>query len=276
KPHEMALSPDRKQAYITLYGVDRWTETNSGGNSIAIIDLGARKKIGEISLGDYHRPHGIEFAKSGNLYVTTDYPPTLLVINPGTKKILHHFETGQLLPHMVAVMEGEKKAYTANSGSESVTMIPLDGKGQRKHIRVGGVPMGVALSADNRKLYVANRTGDAVVVIDTAKDEVAARINIPGQPVRVHLTPDNRQMLVTLIDAGDVALVDTGTMKVLQRFHAGVNAEGLGMDRDGKFGYVSAQGDNQVIKFSLKDWKQVLTIKTATRPDPIVVLEAEK
>jgi YVTN family beta-propeller protein len=274
KPHEMALSSDRKLAFITLYGVDRWTETNSGGNSIAIIDLPARKKVGEIELGEYHRPHGIELGRSGKLHVTTDYPPTLLVVDPTSRKILQRHEIGQLLPHMVAVMEGEQKAYTANSGSESVTMLRLDEKGGRKHIRVGGVPMGLALAADNRRLFVANRTGDAVVVVDTAKDEVTARINIPGHPARVRLTPDNRHLLVTLIDAGDFAVVDTSTLKVIHRAHAGANAEGLGMDRDGRFAYVSAQGDNQVIKFSLADWKQLLTIQTATRPDPIAVLEA--
>ena len=39
KPHEVVLSADQKLAYVTNYGIDRWTETVEGGRSIAIVDL---------------------------------------------------------------------------------------------------------------------------------------------------------------------------------------------------------------------------------------------
>ena len=46
----------------------------------------------------------------------------------------------------------------------------------------------------------------------------------------------------------------------------------LGACRAGRFGYVSAQGDNKVVKFSLREWKPVLEIETGTRPDPLAIL----
>src|SRR5262247_448554 len=48
KPHEMALSADRRLAYITNYGVNTYTQQEEGGNTISIVDLAGRKKIGEI------------------------------------------------------------------------------------------------------------------------------------------------------------------------------------------------------------------------------------
>lgn len=272
KPHEFALTPDRKLAYVTNYGVDRYTETTPGGNMISIVDLERREKVGEIDLGKFHRPHGIEMSESGRLYVTCDFPASLVVVDPRAKKVVEHYDVGQSLPHMVAVTHDEKKAYTANSGSGTVTAVRLGDPKPVAQIEIGGVPMGLALSPDGARLYAANRTGDAVAVIDTKSDRLLSKIEIPGNPVRLLFTPDGKHLLVSLIEAGDVAVVDTTALRVIHRFHAGANVEGMTTDAAGRFGYVSAQGDNKVVKFSLQDWKPVLEIPTEARPDPLAVL----
>ncbi len=272
RPHELALSADRRLAYVTQYGVNSYTQQEKGGNSISIVDLAQREKVGEIDLGEYHRPHGIEMSRAGLLYVTTDFPASLLVIDPRTRRVVRRYDVGQSLPHMVTLSRDEKKAYTANSGSGTVSAIPLDGNGTIKHIPVGGVPMGFALSRDGRRLYTATRTNNTVSVIDTVKDQVQTKIDMPGQPVRAGLTPDGRHLIISLIESGEAAIVETSSHRVVHRFRTGANSEGIGLDAVGKFCYVSAQGDNKVVKFSLKDWRPVLEIKTAARPDPIVIL----
>ena len=82
KPHEFALSHDRKLAYVTNYGVDNWAGEERGGNSISIVDLEKRQTIGEITLGEFNRPHGIEMGRSTRLYVTCDFPPSVLIVDP--------------------------------------------------------------------------------------------------------------------------------------------------------------------------------------------------
>jgi len=273
KPHEMALSSDGRLAYITNYGVNSYTQQEEGGNSITILDLVKREKLGEIELGKFHRPHGIELGRSGRLYVTCDFPPTLLVIDPAKRAILREYPVGQALPHMVMIMRDEKKAYTANSGSGTVTAIDLGAGKVIKHIDIGGVPMGMAMSKDERRLYAANRTGNRVAIIDTGREEVSGWIEIPGQPVRAGLTPDGRRLIVTLIESGEAVIIDTSSRSVVHRIRTGANSEGIGIDPAGKFGYVSAQGENKVVKFSLEDWRPLLEIKTAARPDPIAIIK---
>jgi YVTN family beta-propeller protein len=273
KPHEMALSADRRLAYITNYGVNSYTQQEEGGNSISILDLVRREKVGEIELGKFHRPHGIGLGRSGRLYVTCDFPPSLLVIDPAKRSVLRENSVGQALPHMVMITRDEKKAYTANSGSGTVTAIDLVTGKVIKHIDIGGVPMGMAMSKDERRLYAANRTGNRVAIIDTGRDEVSGWIEIPGQPVRAGLTPDGRRLIVTLIESGEAVIVDTSSRTVVHRIRTGANSEGIGIDPSGQFGYVSAQGENKVIKFSLKDWRPLLEIKTAARPDPIAIIK---
>jgi YVTN family beta-propeller protein len=276
KPHELAVSADGRFAYVTNYGVNSYTQAEQGGNTISIIDLVKREKVGDIDLGRFRRPHGIELGRSGRLYVTCDFPASLLVVDPIKRAVVRDIAINQALPHMVALTRDERRAYTANAGAGTVSVVSLaDGK-VVKNIEIGGVPMGFALSRDEKLLYATNRAGQAVVVIDTGRDEVVAKIGIAGQPARAALTPGGKHLLVSLIEAGELAVVDTASRREVRRLRAGRAAEGIGMDEAGEFGYVSAQGEDKVVKFSLKDWRPVLEIKTATRPDPIHILKAPR
>jgi YVTN family beta-propeller protein len=278
KPHEMVPSSDGKHLYITNYGVDRFSDVATGANTITVLNLPSLKREVSIDLGRYHRPHGIERGHSGRLYVTTDFPPAILVIDPQNhsgSKVLGTIDLDQTLPHMLALSADERKLYVANAGSASVAVLLLGAQGERlgsSAVAVGGVPTGLALSPDERSLYVATRDGNEVVVIDTPSARVRARVSLPGQPARVRLTPAGSFLVTSLIEAGDVAIVDTTSLKVVHRFAVGAHAEGLTLDAIGGFGYVSVQGENKVVKFSLLDWKPVLEIKTGAAPDPILIV----
>jgi len=278
KPHEMIPSSDGKHLYITNYGVDSFSDVAAGGNAISVINLTTLKKEPPIDLGRYHRPHGIERGHSGRLYVTTDFPPAVLVLDPGAQratKILAAIELDQSLPHMLDLTADERRIFVANAGSGSVTVLQIGAQGERQAattVKVGGVPMGLALSPDEKSLYAATRDGNQVAVIDTATSRVRATLPLPGQPARVRLTPSGGFLVASLIEAGDVAIIDTRALKVVHRFTVGAHAEGLTLDPLGGFGYVSVQGENKVVKFSLVDWKPVLEIKTAAAPDPVLIL----
>jgi YVTN family beta-propeller protein len=272
KPHEIVVSADGRFAYLSNYGVDRYTETSPGENTITIVDLAAREPAGAIELGKFRRPHGMRLGLTGMLYVTCDYPPSVVVVDPVARQVAGSIAVGQELPHMIEVTPDERKAYTGNSGSGTVTAIDLGSRGILRHIEIGGVPMGMAMSADGRRLYACNRTGDSVAVIDTEKDTRIATISIPGHPARALALPDGRHLLVSLIDAGEVAVVAIPEHKVVSRFRAGAYCEGLAVDGTGRFGYISAQGEDKVIKFALGSWTRLLEIPTRSRPDPIVVL----
>jgi YVTN family beta-propeller protein len=278
KPHEMVASSDGKRLYITNYGVDRFTDVATGAHAISIVNLASLKKEATIELGRYHRPHGIERGRSGRLYVTTDFPPAVLVIDPEARtgpKILAAIELDQLLPHMLALTADERHVYVANSGSGSVTVLQVGAQGERQavtSVKVGGVPMGLALSPDEKTLYVATRDGNQIAVIDTTSRRVRATVPLPGQPARVRLTPSGGYLIASLIEAGEVAVLDAKALTLVHRFPVGAHAEGLTLDPIGGFGFVSVQGENKVVKFSLVDWKPVLEIKTAAAPDPVLIV----
>lgn len=275
RPHELALSRDRKLAYATLYGIDLYTETVEGGRSIAVVDVAGRTKRGEIDLGKYRRPHGIEIGhKTDLLYVTCDHPAALLVIDPMKSKVVAGIELSKAnsLCHMVAVAADEQTAFVANCGTADISVIDLDSRREVQRIDVGGIPMGMALTVDGRTLFATTRTANSLAVIDVASRKVKRVIEIVGQPVRAHATPDGNWVLTTLIDSGELAVVDAQTWMLQRRIPIGRRVEGLTVDPEGRFAYASAQADDKIARVSLTDWKVVAEISAGPRPDPIVVL----
>ena len=89
-PHEMVFSADGRYLYTTDNGTMKIEQAGTGGNTVSIIDVKARRKVGEIPLGEYRRRfHGIDFDKStGMLAVTTELPDQLLLIDPAKRTIV--------------------------------------------------------------------------------------------------------------------------------------------------------------------------------------------
>jgi DNA-binding beta-propeller fold protein YncE len=270
-PHELVLAADERFAYITNYGVASYTAMEPGGNSISIVDLEKRAAVGEIALGDYHRPHGIERGASGRLYVTVDFPPALLVIDPAGRKIVKAHKLEDTMPHMVAVTRDESKAYIGCSGSASIAIVDLN-TGAANSIEIGGVPMGLTLSPDERRVFATTRTANNVAVIDATSAKLRTAIPIPGQPVRLRISPDKRWLVVTTIGSGEAYGVDLLSLKPTYKVPIGRAAEGIEFDRKGAFFYVTAQGDNKIVKVSTDTWRPVLEIKTGERPDTPALL----
>jgi YVTN family beta-propeller protein len=275
RPHEMALAAGGTLAYVSLYGTDFYYDMAEGGRAVAILDVASRTKVAEIDLGKYRRPHGIEVGhRTGLIYLTCDRPAALLVLDPKSKsvKVAIDLADGKALPHMVAVSPDERRAFVANSGNGTVSVIDLETKKETNTISIGGVPMGMALTADGQTLFATNRTANGVAVVDAAAGKVKRIIEISGQPVRAALTPDERYLLTTLIDSGELAVVDARELTLMRRLPVGQRVEGLLIDAAGEHMYAAAQADNKVVKISLRDWQPVLEIKAGDRPDPLLLV----
>src|SRR3546814_16042621 len=61
-PHEIAISPDGKQAAVVAYG----------GTTIDIFDIAKRTKLRTIDLSPNRRPHGLPWLSDGRLVATTE------------------------------------------------------------------------------------------------------------------------------------------------------------------------------------------------------------
>jgi len=95
-PHELAISPDHKTAYIPIYGDGVLRGRNPHpGHVIAIVDLASKKMTGTIDVSPYIAPHGLQVDSKGNsVRNVRPEPAKFLVIDPKTRTITAAIDTG--------------------------------------------------------------------------------------------------------------------------------------------------------------------------------------
>lgn len=271
-PHEMAFSPDRKYLYTTDNGVMRIEHQGKGGNTVSIIDVAARRRIGVIPLGEFYRPHGIDVdPKTGLLAVTVELPDRLLIVDPVKRKVIKDFDTKGKTPHMVTFGPGGTWAFVSNSGSANIAAIHTT-SGEVKLIKTGERPEGSVLSKDGKELYVTIREGGMISVVDTATQQATAFIKTGKGPVRIGITPDGKTLVYALMHERKVAFADL--KQRLQSDYLIVPGEPVSchLSRDGKLAFVSTETTDTIYVISVPDKKIVGEIKTpkGSAPDPVV------
>ena len=209
-PHEIGISPDGRYALVTNYGT-----RDRGGNSLTLIDIPAAGVVKTIDLGDYGRPHGVEWLDDESAAVTVEASKALIVVDVGREKVTQSIGTDQEISHMVALDPERGRAYTANIGSGSVTVLDL-GKGTREtNITTGDGAEGIAVSASGEHIWVTNRGADTITILDADTLKPAGEIGSEGFPIRATATPRG-QVLVTRARAGDLAIYDAANFEELR------------------------------------------------------------
>ncbi|MGH9367675.1 MAG: cytochrome D1 domain-containing protein [Thermoanaerobaculia bacterium] len=209
-PHEAALLSDGRTAAVSDYG-----DREKPGRTITLLDVEKGEKVGTIELPDGARPHGLEALADGRLLVTAEGLKELLLVDPKARRVEHRIPTYQEVSHMVVATRDGSRAFVANIGSGSVTVI--EGRKAIRQIQTGKGAEGIAMTPDGREVWVTNREADTVSVLDTKSLEVVATIPAAAFPIRVKVTPDGRRALVSCARSGDVAVFDVAGRKEVAR-----------------------------------------------------------
>src|SRR5437868_7141759 len=90
-PHEAVLSKDGRLLYVSDNGVLWMTEDTLGYNAISVVDVRAMKKLYDIDLGRFHRPHGIALV-GDRLLATTERPFGLIMVDPAARRVVRDFD----------------------------------------------------------------------------------------------------------------------------------------------------------------------------------------
>ncbi|MBX5495688.1 MAG: beta-propeller fold lactonase family protein [Bryobacteraceae bacterium] len=275
-PHEIVVSRDRRYAYTSDNGTMRIEQPGTGGNTASVIDLKARKRVGEINLGNYRRPHGLALdPEKGILAITTELPDQLLLADVNKRAVIKTFDTKGKTSHMVTLQPGGRMAYVSNSSSGNIAAIDLT-NGSVKLIPTGQRPEGSVVSPDGRFLYVANRESHTVSIIDTAKNEVTGTIRTSKGPVRIALTPGGKLVYAAMHDKR-VEMADPATRRVLGHAQLDGPPVSLNLSPDGKLAYASVEEMDTVYAVSLPDMTIVRKFQTAkgAGPDPVISIPAQ-
>ncbi len=263
-PHEAAASTDGKLAFVSNYGGG-----NTPGRTISVIDLVAQKEIHRVDLGVLRSPHGLAFA-GGKLYFTAEANKIIGTYDPATNQVDWLQGTGQNTTHMIEVSQDLNQIYTANIGSDTISLFERTGTQSwtQTVIPVGKGPEGFDVSPDGKEIWAAHSRDGGVSVIDIATKRVTHTFSVQTKRSnRLRFTPDGRLVLITDLDAGDLLVLERATRKELKRIPLGRQPAGILIEPDGSRAYVAVTGDNNVAVINLKTLDLEARIQTGTGPD---------
>jgi YVTN family beta-propeller protein len=202
-PHEIAISPDGKQAAVVAYG----------DKTIDLFDVATRAKLKTIDLTPNEGPHGIAWLRDGRIVVTTERSQSIAVVDPAAGKLISSIKTDQPGTHMVAVTADGTTAYASNIPAGTVTVVDLARGKKLRDIAVGGRPEGIALSKDELVLWVGDLEGSRVQAFDTDTFDRLAEIKTGGVPIRVAASPDGKWIVTSNLGTGGLTIIDAASRK---------------------------------------------------------------
>ncbi|MEG3179712.1 YncE family protein [Sphingomonas sp. LT1P40] len=261
QPHEIAVIGDGTKAAVVSYG----------GETIDIIDLAPLGKVATIQLTPNKRPHGLLWMpKSERLIATTEGSNSVAIVEPDGS--ITSIATGQVGSHMVALL-GEERAFIANIGSGTVSVLDLKANIKLRDLTTGGKPEGIAVAGG--KVFVGDLTAPRVTVFDAATYEKIGELAVGGNAIRVIASPDGKTVATSNVDKGSVTLIDVATHSVLRTLPVSSDPQTaqvtLIWSNDGQKLYAAETARNQVAEIDVASGKVLRRIDVGKNGDGLAV-----
>ena len=271
-PHEMAFSRDRRLLYVSDNGVEWMTSKEPGVNTISVIDVASRKKVGVIDLGRYHRPHSMAvLPKNGHLIVTIENPHGLLLVDPVAKKVLRKYETKGEAPHMLLLGPNAETAWASNANTGEVAVVNIASGEVEKLIGTGKNPQGGVLAKDGKRLYMTNTASNIISVIDTTTREIVQEIKTGNGPARIVLDADEKTLVYNLMIDEAVGFADVRSGKEIGTVKLPGQPLSISKSQDSRTVYLGIQDKDKVAVVSVPNKKVIRIIDTPAGAGPDTV-----
>src|SRR5215467_16100296 len=211
--HEVMVSKDGRYAYVPIYGNSGVGRPGTDGSTIDVVDLQERKLVTTIDLGKPLRPHRAEWGPDGLLYVTAELGNAVDVLDPSTRKIVAEIPTGQKESHMLVISPDGRRAYTANVGAGSVSVLDLKKRSLITTIPVAKSVQRISMSPDGNRVFTHDQDAPRIAVIDAGTNKIANWIEVPSVVYASEPTQDSRWLL-TLTRNSALYVIDLQSGKV--------------------------------------------------------------
>lgn len=268
RPHDFALTPDRKTAYVPLYGDGIFGRNPNPGHEVVIVDMDSAKIVGSIDTSPYRAPHGIQIGPDGTIYVASDLDRKLLVIDPKARKVTKAIDTGGTT-HWIGILPNGSKIYATNKNDPFVTVVNLKTGMVATKIDVPGGTEGIAVSPDGTRVIVMAHTEPGLVVIDPTRDIIVDRIALQGQSgggaYKAYFSPDGKRLLTMNLGSSVINIFNAADLKGPQRTAVvGKDPMGLAFSADGKTALSANHGDGSVSVIDLEKGQVVSQFQAGT------------
>lgn len=277
-PHEVAVSPDGRQAVVAIYG-----NRESVGSSLAVFDLtkpDAAPRVVELGAGN-PRPHGLAYLPDGrSLLVTGERAQRLLVVDLASGAIDSSMTTKQAATHMVMLSKDGRRAFTTNITAMSVSAVDVPARTVSAPFTVGTRIEGIAITPDGAEVWVGGNESHEVYVLDGATGAKRATLTGFGMAYRLAITPDAKTAIVSDPGSEQIHLVDVATRSIRRTITvptalpgegAHPSPQGVALSRNGDYAYVTLKAVAKVAVVDVKTGSIVKTLPVGAGSDGVGV-----
>lgn len=263
-PHEVAISPDRKLAAVVAYG----------GTSVDIFDVAKAQRLKRIDISPSAAPHGIVWLTKNKLVLAAEKSRSVAIVDP-RKGTVQSVDLDQKGTHMLVVAPDGRRAYAANVGAGTVSVVDLARGKKLSDIKVGGNPEGIAITRDGKQLWVGDNSGPRVRIVDVATGSIVDTLTTDPVPIRVVISPDGTTAITSNIGTGTLSVFDVATRKPLRTIPVSGERSAIQVtaifSRDGKRVYVAETGRNMIAEVDLAAGKVLRRIPSGKGGDGLAI-----
>ncbi|GGD57174.1 hypothetical protein GCM10011514_21570 [Emticicia aquatilis] len=273
-PHHIYLSPDGTKLSIGVPGVDL-TEGHSGTHEtkgkIVIIDAKTGKVLSQTELSKPN--HNSIFSPDGSEIWTTsmEHEGKTLVFDAASMSLKNTISVGPE-PAEVTFSSDGKYAFTANGGSNSISVIDITSKKVIKTIAVGAEPVGAWTGTDGN-MYVDNEIGQTVSVINVNQLEVIETVDLGFTPGYVAYNQSLNEMWVSNSGQSFVYYFkrENNKWKKAGSIQTGLDAHAIAFSKDDKIAYVTNQKNLTVSIINTTNHTKIKDVQVGQKPNGIAL-----
>ena len=274
-PHEVIASSDGKTAYVTIYGGGAFHEIN-------VIDLVAQKALPTIDTRPLFGPHGIVFV-NGKIWFSAEGSKAVGRYDVASGKLDWSMGTGQERTHMIYVTNDEKKVYTTNITSGTVSIItdtliqparnaPANARPRQDWsqtiIPTARGSEGFDITPDGNELWTASSENGTITIIDLNAKKESGKLDAKVFGAnRLKFTNDGKLAFIASLQSGNLTVYDTKSRSLVKQIPIGKGAAGIQMDPDGSRVFVACSPDNYIAVIDLKTLAVTTKIDVGANPD---------
>ncbi|MDG2087906.1 MAG: YncE family protein [Arenicellaceae bacterium] len=191
-PHEVAVSPDGRQAITAEYGVGQ-----NHGRHVILIDIASARVTGRIDLGPNSRPHTVLFMPDGRHAVATmQDSDQIAFIDLETMKMIRTYPTGGREGHMMRLSPDGSRAYVTSRGAEgTLSVVFLNEDRDPVVLQTGLGAEGLEVTPDGKEIWVADRQEESVSIIDSESLQVVERFKARPYAGRIAMASGGRAVM---------------------------------------------------------------------------------
>jgi YVTN family beta-propeller protein len=151
-------------------------------------------------------------------------------------------------PESIAVAPDGRRAYVANSGGSTVSVIDTAASRVATTFRVDGYPTSVGVSPDSSRVYVTSGWENTLSTLDASTGRVVSRTKVGDYPGDLVVAPDGSRVYVVNGNSENVSVVDTTTGRVTARIPVGGLTETIAINPAGTFIYAVVTATPSAVK----------------------------